>query len=96
MLVGSIKEERMIFISTGSQKFQFNRLLEAVDGLVASGRITDTVFAQTGYSTYQPKHYEYQAFLDREQFENKIDEADIVITHGGTGSIMSAIVRGKK
>lgn len=31
-------EERMIFITLGSQKFQFNRLLKAVDELVAAGK----------------------------------------------------------
>lgn len=39
----------MIFITLGSQKFQFNRLLKAVDELVAAGKIKDEVFAQIGY-----------------------------------------------
>ena len=48
----------MIFITTGSQKFQFNRLLQKIDELVAEGTIKDEVFAQIGYSDYVPKHYE--------------------------------------
>lgn len=37
----------MIFITLGSQKFQFNRLLKAVDDLIENGIIQDEVFAQT-------------------------------------------------
>lgn len=49
----------MIFITLGSQKFQFNRLLQAVDQLIEKSVIEDEVFAQIGYSDYQPKHYAY-------------------------------------
>ena len=58
----------MIFITLGSQKFQFNRLLKAVDELVAAGKIKDEVFAQIGYSDYKPMNYKYEQFLDREKF----------------------------
>ena len=56
----------------------------------------DEIFAQTGHSTYQPKHYRYKAFLDRNEFADMMDKADIVITHGGTGAIIGAIKKGKK
>ena len=58
----------MIFITLGSQKFQFNRLLKAVDELVAAGKIKDEVFAQIGYSDYKPTYYTSANFLDRESF----------------------------
>jgi len=86
----------MIFITLGSQKFQFNRLLMAMDKLCEGGIIDETVFAQTGYSDYTPSHYEYKSFLGREEFSNMIKQADIVITHGGTGAIIGAVKQGKK
>ena len=86
----------MIFITLGSQKFQFNRLLKAVDKLVENATITDKVFAQIGYSDYNPQNYQFTRFLDRDEFAKIIEEADIVITHGGTGSIMEAVKKGKK
>ena len=86
---------QMIFVTLGSQKFQFNRLLKAVDDLVARGIISETVFAQTGYSDYIPKHYEHQDFLDRESFVQREEDADIVMTHGGTGAIVGAVKKGK-
>lgn len=38
----------MIFATTGTQKFQFNRLLKGVDKAIETGIITEKVFAQTG------------------------------------------------
>lgn len=58
----------MIFITLGSQKFQFNRLLKAVDDLVQRKIIKEDVFAQIGYSDYQPQNYSYKKFLDRDEF----------------------------
>lgn len=86
----------MIFITLGSQKFQFNRLLKAVDDLVEKGTVTDEVFAQSGYSDYEPKNYKFKKFLDREEFISMESKADIVITHGGTGAIIGAVKKGKK
>ena len=82
----------MIFITLGSQKFQFNRLLKAVDEIA----VDDEIFAQIGYSDYKPQHYEYKEFLDRDEFEQMMSKADIVITHGGTGAIIEAVKKGKK
>ena len=82
----------MIFITLGSQKFQFNRLLKAVDEIA----VDEEIFAQIGYSDYKPQHYDYKQFLDRDEFEQMMSKANIVITHGGTGAIIEAVKKGKK
>ena len=38
---------RMIFVTTGSQKFQFNRLLQRIDLLIEEGMIREEVFARS-------------------------------------------------
>ena len=86
----------MIFITLGSQKFQFDRLLKAVDALIQDGKIKESVFAQIGYSDYRPTNYRYKRFLDRDEFAMMEEKADIVITHGGTGAIIGAVKKGKK
>ena len=86
----------MILITLGSQKFQFNRLLKKIDQLIEENVIKDEVFAQIGYSDYEPKKYLYKQFLDRDEFANVMSTADIVITHGGTGAIIGAVKKGKK
>lgn len=88
---------KKVFITLGSQKFQFNRLLKAVDELCERGTLdVEDVFAQIGYSDYIPQKYNYKTFLDRDEFSNEMEKADIVITHGGTGAIIGAVKRGKK
>ncbi len=86
----------MIFVTLGSQKFQFDRLLIKLDELVETGVIKDKITAQTGASTYVPKHYEYTQFMDREAFAETMDACSVVITHGGTGVIIGAVKKGKK
>lgn len=86
----------MIFITLGSQKFQFNRLLKAVDDLVQRKIIKEDVFAQIGYSDYQPQNYSYKKFLDRDEFARMEEKSEIVITHGGTGAIIGAVKKDKK
>lgn len=86
----------MIFITLGSQKFQFDRLLKEIDTLVANDMLRDKLFAQTGYSEYKPQHYPWKSFLNRDEFISMVEQADLVITHGGTGAIINAIKKGKK
>lgn len=86
----------LIFVTLGSQKFQFDRLLKSIDQLVADAVIQDTVFAQTGYSYYKPQHYRYQQFLNQTEFAEAEGSAEIIITHGGTGAIIGGVKKGKK
>ena len=86
----------MIFVTLGSQKFQFNRLLKKIDELIERKIIKDEVFAQIGYSDYQPVNYIFKDFLDREEFSNFMKKSTLVITHGGTGAIITAVKAGKK
>lgn len=86
----------MIFVTLGSQKFQFNRLLKEIDRLIEENEITEEVFAQIGYSDYIPKNYNYKKFLDREEFNEFMNRCDRVITHGGTGAIIGALRKEKK
>lgn len=85
----------MIFVILGSQKNQFNRLLKSLDEQVSSGLIKDELFAQTGYCDYEPKCFKFRQFLDRDVFTRTVERAELVITHGGTGAIMSALKKGK-
>jgi len=86
----------LIFITVGSQKFQFNRLLKDMDKLVEFGVIEEKIFAQIGYSDYKPKNYKFKEFLSRDEFNNIMSNSSKVITHGGTGAILGAIKSGKK
>ena len=86
----------MIFVCIGSRKYQFDRLLKEVDNLIEGGVIKEKVFAQIGDSSYMPKHYEFVRFLDKVNFAKYQDEADIIISHGGTGAIIGALKKKKQ
>lgn len=82
-----------IFVAVGTQKFQFNRLIKAVDDYVAiSG---EKAFGQIGKSAYIPKNYEYKEFLSKEEFAENLIQCDIVITHSGVATIIESLKLGK-
>lgn len=86
----------MIFVTVGSRNYPFDRLFKKLDELYEDGVLNDSMFAQIGTSTYKPKHYEYKDFISPEEFTEHIDKADIVVSHGASGSIMKALNAGKK
>ena len=81
----------MIFVSVGTQKFQFNRLLMLLDELVECGCIEDKIFAQIGRSDYKPKNYEYVDFLDKKEFDTHMCQCELLITHSGVATIVAAL-----
>lgn len=85
----------MIFVILGTQKFQLNRLLKQMDQYVASGLIKEEVIAQIGLSDYHPVHYKYFTFVEKRKFQALIENADLIITHSGVGSIISALSANK-
>ena len=86
----------MIFVTVGSQKFQFNILLKKIDELIENKVINEEVFAQIGVSDYKPQNYKYKEFVTQDEFNKYLDEARLIITHAGTGVIVNAIKKGKK
>lgn len=81
----------MIFVVLGTQKFQLNRLLQKLDEYVEKKMISDEIFAQIGSSTYKPKYYKYAEFMDKKDFDETIRKADVIISHSGVGTIITAI-----
>ena len=85
----------MLFVTVGSQKFPFDRLIKKVDQMLREGLIQEEVFIQTGTSGYVPA-CPHQAFCEGARFEELLEACDILITHGGAGTMMEAAKRGKK
>lgn len=86
----------MIFVSLGSREYPFDRLLKKIDELLEQGKITEKVFAQIGQSTYAPKNYQYERYMAVDEFKNYQKEADLIISHGGTGALVGALKLGKQ
>jgi UDP-N-acetylglucosamine transferase subunit ALG13 len=81
----------MIFVTVGTHTQPFNRLLKKIDELIQKGEIKEKVIAQIGNSTYRPRNYEYFKFTNEEKILKLNKEANLVITHAGVGSIITAL-----
>ena len=86
----------MILVVLGTQDKEFPRLLEAVDREIEKGTIKEKVVVQAGQTKYESKNMEILDLVSTPEFDKLIDKADLIITHGGAGSILSAIKKGKK
>lgn len=80
----------------GTQNNSFHRLLEEIERNIENGVIQEEVIVQAGYTKYESKNMAIFDMIPREQLENIEQEARMVITHGGVGSIISCLQRGKK
>lgn len=85
----------MIFITVGTHEQGLDRLLIEIDKLIEDGIINEEVFAQIGYSNYEPRNYKYEKMIGYEKMDSYVREARIVITHGGPGSIFHPLQYGK-
>lgn len=79
----------MIFVTLGTQKFQMNRLMKAVDDLAPE--MNEEIYIQSGNSTYKPEHCTAQAFMSPEEYKNKIESCSLLITHAGVGTIITGL-----
>lgn len=88
----------MIFMIVGGVvEFDFSRPLRILDELVAEGVLDgEQLIAQRGHARYVPEWYRSFDFVDGETFEKTIDEADLIISHGGVSSLISSLRRGKR
>jgi len=85
----------LILVITGTHKQGFDRLIKAVDNLAGEGKLKD-VFIQTGYSSYRPMHCNWAKLVDSREFIGQIKRAELIISHGGAGSIAEARENKKK
>ena len=86
----------MILVMLGTQNNSFHRLLEEIDNLIEKGIITDEVVVQAGHTKYDSKNMKIFGLISQEELEELIKKADLVITHGGVGSIITSLKKGKK
>ena len=85
----------MIFVTVGTHEQPFDRLVQEVDRLKGEAIILDDIFVQTGYSVYKPQFCEHKDFIRFDEMMTRMTEAELVITHGGTGSIMLVLYHQK-
>ncbi len=86
----------MILVMLGTQNNSFHRLLEKIDELIEKGIIKEEVIVQAGYTKYESNKMKIIDFTSREELEKLEQKANFIITHGGVGSIITSLEKGKK
>jgi UDP-N-acetylglucosamine--N-acetylmuramyl-(pentapeptide) pyrophosphoryl-undecaprenol N-acetylglucosamine transferase len=84
----------VIFVTLGTHEQPFDRALD----LVAALQERDRVLVQHGATRPRPSlpRVEWSEYLDWELLTTRMRDADLVITHAGVGSAVTAIRAGKK
>lgn len=85
----------MIFVTVGTHEQPFNRLLEYIDNMKRDGVITEDVIMQTGFSTYEPRYCKWSKLLSYKEMVKNVNDARIIITHGGPASFIMPLQIGK-
>ena len=80
----------------GTQNNSFKRLLKELDKLKENKIIKEKIIVQAGYTKYKSDNLEIFDFIDKETLDKYQSKADLIITHGGVGSIVSSIIKDKK
>jgi len=78
----------MIFVTTGTQ-IPFDRFIKAIDEIAET--IDEPLVVQALKGNYSPKNFEMVEFIAPDEFDKTIQEARLIVSHAGIGSILSAI-----
>jgi UDP-N-acetylglucosamine transferase subunit ALG13 len=83
----------MIFVTAGTQK-PFDRLVKAIDELALEIDL-GTIVVQALHSDFKPSKITIVDFISPVDFNKYIDDAQLIISHAGMGTIISALVKSK-
>lgn len=85
----------MILVTLGTQDKSFSRLLETIEKEIVKGNIKEKVIVQAGHTKYKTDNMEIFDLVTPKELDKLMDQASLIITHGGVGSILSAIKKNK-
>lgn len=86
----------MIYITLGTQSRDFSRCLKMVEELIKERNLKDNIIAQVGATKYRPQGVECFEFVNENDYQKYVENADVIITHAGSGALFSCIKKGKK
>jgi UDP-N-acetylglucosamine transferase subunit ALG13 len=83
----------MIFVTAGTQ-LPFDRLVKVIDDMAAN--LNDLEFVvQALPGSYKAKNIEVLSSMSSNTFDNYIDNCELIISHAGMGTIITALVKKK-
>ncbi|PZQ55159.1 MAG: glycosyl transferase family 28 [Phenylobacterium zucineum] len=86
-------KQDLLFATVGAT-LPFDRLVDTVARLKAEGAIPDRVIVQTGIGGHAPERLEVHETLSFDRVQEILRDARVVVCHGGTGSLITALRQG--
>lgn len=86
----------LILVSLGTQDKSFHRLLKAIEREIIKGNIKDKVIVQAGTTKFESEHMEIFDLVSKDEFDELLASCNLLITHGGIGTILQALKEDKK
>ncbi len=86
----------MILVTLGTQDKPFIRLLKEIQECINKGIINEKVIVQAGCTRFESTDMEIFDLIPMEEFDKLIEQCNILITHGGVGSIITGLKKDKK
>jgi UDP-N-acetylglucosamine transferase subunit ALG13 len=77
-----------VIVVTVGMQLGFDRLIEAMDRLAPDLGVP--VVAQTGKGRYVPKNMEAREKIAPAEFEALVEQAEVIVSHAGIGSMLTA------
>jgi UDP-N-acetylglucosamine:LPS N-acetylglucosamine transferase len=94
--VAPAESPRGTLVAAGTHGQPFDRLLALADDAAGAGLLPEPLTVQGGSSGYRPRNFEARPILPHDEFEQAMGTAEIVLTHGGAGTVSLAIRSGKR
>ena len=85
----------MIFVTVGTHEQSFERLVKKVDDLKRDKIINEDIIIQKGYTDYEPRYCESYKLIGYNDMQKYLEDARIIITHGGPASFIAPLTIGK-
>ncbi len=86
----------MILVTLGTQDKEFKRLLDIIEDAIENDIIKEEVVVQAGSTKYDSKNMKIFDVIPMNEFDKLMKKCDILITHGGVGSIITGLKNNKK
>lgn len=83
-----------IFLTVGTQE-PFDRLVRVIDDWADQNGLDIKIYAQIGKAQYLPKNIKFSYHLTEQEFKTCFDNADLIVSHAGIGTIISCLSDGK-
>ncbi len=86
----------MILVTLGTQDKSFERLLKMMDEVLELLNSDEEVIVQAGFTKYQSNRMQIFDYIDMDKFNDLLAKCDVLVTHGGVGTMITALKMNKK